>query len=120
MEFNYNKIHFWLLSFFGLLIILALTGQIKSDIYLDFAIKYSIFGIIICLFSWNVESKIINKAEFTKLGYHIDELIDDLMKKRWVLVGILVTTFIFNVLLPDLWWIFYPLFVFIYFFLLLL
>ncbi len=43
-QFNYNKIHFWLLSFFGLLVILALTGQIKSAIYLDFAIKYSIFG----------------------------------------------------------------------------
>jgi hypothetical protein len=113
-QFNYNKIHFWLLSFFGFLVILALTGQIKSAIYLDFAIKYSIFGIIICLFSWNFESKIINEINLTAREYQIEELIDDLMRKRWILVGILVTAFIFNVFFSDEWLIFYPVFVFIY------
>jgi hypothetical protein len=118
-EFNYNKIHFWLLSFFGLLEILALTGQIKLADYLDFVIKYSTFSIIVCLFSWNFESKINNKINFAHSEYQIKELVDELMAKRWVLVGILVATFILNVLAPDMWWIIYPVFVFIYLLLLL-
>ena len=46
-EFNFKNIHFWLLSFFGVLVILALTSQIKSAIYSDFILKYCLFFVIL-------------------------------------------------------------------------
>ncbi|MFZ3384770.1 MAG: hypothetical protein WA144_12670 [Candidatus Methanoperedens sp.] len=119
-ELNYKNIHFWLLSFFGILVILALTGQIKSTIDSDFIKKYCLFGIIICLISWNFEIKIINKTkDYLFQEYMISKILGELDKNRWILLGILGITFIFNQLAPDVWFLIYGLFFFIYFILML-
>ncbi len=115
-ELNYKTIHFWLLSFFGIVVILALTGQIKSTIDSDFIIKYCLFGIIICLISWNFEIRIKNKTNDPYFSdYMIPKILGEMDKNRWVLLGTLGITFIFNLLAPDVWFIIYGLSLFIYF-----
>lgn len=115
-EFNYKNIHFWLLSFFGLLVILALTGQIKSAIYSDFIIKYCLFGIIICLISWNIEIKIISKVEDPYFrNYEITDILRDKYINQWISLVILGLTFVFHLLFSDWWLIFYGVFMLIYF-----
>lgn len=126
-QFNYKDVHFYLLSLFGLLVILSLTGSINSSNISDFIIRYSIFGIVICLVSWHVESKIFSEAEAItgEILYRPDwddfriyEKLSERNSNRQALILTLIPAFILSLVLPSLWWVVYPIFGFFYLFLL--
>ena len=97
--------------------ILSITGSIDSSIISDFIIKYSIFGIVFCLVSWHVESKIDSEAKAItgEISYDPDWDNHKIHKKlsekndnRQLLILMLVLVFIFSLLLQDILWVFYP------------
>ena len=126
-QFNFKAVHLFLLSLFVFLLVLSVTGSIDSSIISDFIIKYSIFGIIVCLVSWHVESKIDSEAmaitgeifyEPDWHNYRIYEKLSEKNQNRQLLILILILVFIISLLTQSIWWVIYPISGFFYFFLL--
>lgn len=115
-QFNYKAVHFYLLSFFGLLLSLSLIGSINSSDKSDFIMKYSIFGIVICLVSWHVESKIISEAKAItgEIMYspdwddiRIHKKLSERNKNREALLITLIPALFISILLPSMWLLIY-------------
>jgi hypothetical protein len=126
-QFNYKEVHFYLLSFFGLLIFLSLIGSINSSDKSDFIMKYSIFGIVICLVSWHIESKIISEANAITGeiiyspdldDFRIHNKLNERNKNREVLLITLIPALFVSILLPSMWLLIYLIFGCIYWYLL--
>ena len=115
--FNFKAVHLFLLSLFVFLLVLSVTGSIDSSIISDIVIRYSIFGIVVCLVSWIVDSMILNEADKVPQYWHnkIHKILDKRNKNNWFLIGILLFTLIFQFLLPSAWWMIYLIFGFLYF-----
>ena len=99
-QFNYKNVYLFLLSLFGIILILSLLGQINSN----FAGYYSIIGIIVCVVVWISDEKIIHEAGTIRNSgvYHPnihDSKIHKILGKRitlmWSLLGVLGILFIF-------------------------
>ena len=114
-QFNYKSVPVWLLSFFGSLFGLSITGLVNPSLY-DFIMKYSSFGIVICLVSWHIESKIERKAkaitgefgyepEWDEYRFH-DKLSNKDVNCR-ALILTLGITLLFSLILPSYWWLIY-------------
>lgn len=98
VEISYKNVHVFLISLFTVCILLSLTGLIASSIDANFVIKYSIFGLIITIVSWDI---IYNH-------YYKNT------KNIWILLVILVLTLLFNINFPSSWLIIYVMFGFLY------
>ena len=89
--------------------------------------KYSIFGIVICLVSWHVESKIISEANAItgEIMYspdwddiRIHKKLSERNKNREALLITLIPALFISILLPSMWLVIYPIFGGIYWYLL--
>ncbi len=102
IEFNYKRVHFYLLSIFSILLILSLTNAINNCNQTIVIRNYSIFGIIFCLLAWNFDENIRNKITLAR-SYEIEELLNDRVKIQWGLVLVLFVVFlVFYVVIPYL------------------
>lgn len=115
-QLNYKNVHIWLLSFFALLVVIFLTNLIYQTNISDIVIKYSIFGIVLCLISWNVDSMILHEVDKVPEYWYnkIHKILDKRNKNNWLLIGILLFTLIFQFLLPSFWVMIYLIFGFLY------
>ncbi len=95
MELNYKTVYSFLLSLFGIIMLLYLTGHINSSL----AGNYSIIGIIACVIAWIIDEQIIHKAgEIRNSGIYVpsvdDPHIHEILGKRitllWILLGVLL------------------------------
>lgn len=111
IEFNYRTVHFYLLSLFGILLILSLTNVINSN-FTNTVRNYSIFGIIFCTLAWIAIEQIYDKVKHIhpKYNYQIQKWLSYRVMIHWALFAILFLGFIFYVVIsplqnpiPDLW-----------------
>lgn len=102
-KFNYKTVYFFLLSLFGIIILLSLLHYIDNT----FALKYSIFGLILSIIIWLVDEQIIHKAkEITNSGlYHpniddpeIHKILGYRLIAMWIYVGILIFIFLISLI----------------------
>lgn len=98
LKFNYERVYFFLLSLFGIILVLSLMGQINSNL----AREYSIFGIAVCIAAWIIDGQIMHKAEEPR-SYGLPDLNDlDVHKMlghriilMWILFGVLLLSLLF-------------------------
>jgi len=62
MELNYKSVYFFLLSLFGIILILTLLEKINSN----FATIYSIIGTVTCIIVWIIDDQIVYEADRIK------------------------------------------------------
>jgi hypothetical protein len=98
VEFNYKTVHFYLLSLFGIILILSLTNAVNSSI-VNVVRNYSIFGIIFCTLSWIVIEYIYDRVNRIDPIYdnQIQEWLGYIVIVHWVLFLILFFGFIFYI-----------------------
>ena len=102
-EFNYKTVYFFLLSLFGVIILLFLLHYINNS----FALKYSLFGLILSLIIWLVDEQIIHKAEkITNSGFYhpridnlkIHKMLGYRLVAMWIYLGILIFIFLLSLI----------------------
>jgi len=103
LKFNYKTLYFFLLSFFGIIIILGLSGTINNKS----AFNYSIFGLISSLIIWLIDEFINHESEERIYSGTYDSAADDteihkILKKRlWWFTAyliLLIVVFLFLIL----------------------
>jgi hypothetical protein len=104
IEFNYKRVHFYLLSIFSILLILSLTNAINNCNQTTGIRNYSIFGIIFCLLAWALDEHIRNKITCTQPYYTniIKGLLNDRVYIQWGLILVLLVVLILYVVILSL------------------
>jgi len=111
-QLNYKNIQVCLLSFFALLVVISFTNNISDGVR-----NYSIFGIVVSLASWIMDSMISQEEAKVPQYWNIkiNRISDKRTKNNWLLFIILVLAFLFQFLLPVFFVGIYLIFGFIYF-----